>query len=160
MATEADRTSEPDAVPDEDEPLEADAPRLTKGQRLGRGAVVGVLLAVGVAAGYTGVRARERDDSFVLKQLHPVLVKKTDVDKMVATAPEPGSKARRTPSVATNCHPANFGALRNPWKCSVRYRSGRTARYEVYVSHDGHFEGEGDGKFSGCCISVPIVSND
>ena len=160
MATRADPTSDPAALQGEDEAPEPDAPGLTYPQRLARGVVVAVLLAVGVAGGYTGVRARERDDAFVLHQLHPTLVKKTDVDKMVATAPEPVSKGRGTPSVSTNCHPANFGDLRSPWKCTVRYRSGRTAHYDVNVEHDGHFTGTGSGRFSGCCISVPIVRPD
>jgi hypothetical protein len=79
------------------------------------------------------------------------------VQAVVAKAPEPVSRSRRTPPVQVRCRPQGGGALRNPWLCSIRYRSGGRAHYRVVVQPDGRYRGDGTGVITGCCVRAPTL---
>jgi hypothetical protein len=47
--------------------------------------------------------------------------------------------------------------LRNPWSCTIRYRSGTRAHYRVIVRPDGSYTGVGTGIIEGCCVKTPTL---
>jgi hypothetical protein len=79
------------------------------------------------------------------------------VAAVVAKAPEPVARARRTRPVRVRCRPQGAGTLRNPWSCTILYRSGTRAHYRVVVQPDGHYEGVGTGIITGCCVEAPTL---
>ena len=79
------------------------------------------------------------------------------VEVEMAREPEPVPAARRTPVVQARCEPKGGGTLRNPWVCTVRYRSGTQAHYLVAVQPDGSYSGIGTGIIEGCCVKVPTL---
>jgi hypothetical protein len=78
------------------------------------------------------------------------------VQALVGKAPEPVLAARRTPLASVRCAPGREPALRNPWSCRLRYRSGTLAHYRVVVEPDGRYEGVGSGVIEGCCVKTPL----
>jgi hypothetical protein len=70
----------------------------------------------------------------------------------VARAPEPVAPAKRTRPEQVRCLPGAGGTLRNPWSCTVRYRSGVRAHYRVVVEPSGYYSGIGTGVIEGCCV--------
>src|ERR1019366_3605919 len=105
-------------------------------QRLVALIVWGVVL-LGVAGTVVALRSRggeevlryEESRSLALKP--PTVLSAARVAAEVAKEPEPVRAARRTPAVQTLCRPKGGGTLRNPWSCTVRYRSGTEAHYLV-----------------------------
>src|ERR1019366_8517694 len=77
------------------------------------------------------------------------------VAAVVAQAPEPVPPARRTRSAQVRCRPGGGGTLRNPWSCTILYRSGTRAHYRVVVQPDGRYTGVGTGIITGCCVEAP-----
>jgi hypothetical protein len=96
---------------------------------------------------YTQSRALGADGASVLSAAH--------VEEWVAKAPEPVRPAQRTAPTLTRCRPGGGGVLRNPWSCTVRYRSGKRADYRVLVQPDGFYRGVGAGIIEGCCVRTP-----
>jgi hypothetical protein len=47
--------------------------------------------------------------------------------------------------------------LRNPWSCTIRYRSGTRAYYRVRVQPNGYYSGTGAGIIDGCCVKTPML---
>jgi hypothetical protein len=119
-----------------------------------------VVLAPLVAASLAGVAlalgSRGADDEFLYRQRHPLRLRPAQVENIVITAPEPVA-GRRTPGAAAHCRPLGRGELRNPWRCRVRYRSGRADRLAVTVRSDGSYLGRysGGATARGCCIQLP-----
>jgi hypothetical protein len=117
----------------------------------------------GVAGTIVGLRSRGSEEVFEYEQsssltLKPVTVlSAAHVAAVVAQAPEPVSPALRTPPVHVNCHPGGGGTLRNPWSCTILYRSGTQAHYRVLVQPDGYYTGTGSGVISGCCVDAPTL---
>jgi hypothetical protein len=79
------------------------------------------------------------------------------VAAVVAQAPEPVPAARRTRPAQVRCRPEGGGTLRNPWSCTILYRSGKRAHYRVVVQPDGHYTGVGTGIITGCCVEAPTL---
>ncbi len=125
--------------------------------------VVWLVALVGVAGSAVAFRSRGSEDLFRLKQsaslaLEPARVlSAARVQRVVAEAPEPVPPARRTPPAQVRCRPGAGGPLRNPWSCSVRYRSGTRAHYRVVVQPDGSYSGVGTGIITGCCVKSPTL---
>jgi hypothetical protein len=76
---------------------------------------------------------------------------------VVAQAPEPVSPAKRTRPASVLCRPGGPGPLRNPWSCTIRYRSGTRAHYRVEVQPNGYYSGTGTGIIDGCCVKTPTL---
>jgi hypothetical protein len=131
-------------------------------QRLAAAIVWGAVLC-GVAGGALALRTRGSEDVFRYEQsrslaLQPgTVLSAAHVQAVVALAPEPVSAARRTRPASVLCRPGGKGVLRNPWSCTVRYRSGTLAHYTVRVQPDGHYGGTGPGIISGCCVKTPTL---
>jgi hypothetical protein len=96
---------------------------------------------------YTQSRALGANGASVLSAAH--------VEEWVAKAPEPVLPAHRTPPALVRCIAGGGGVLRNPWSCTIRYRSGTRAHYRVVVRPNGSYVGTGTGIIEGCCIKTP-----
>jgi hypothetical protein len=107
--------------------------------------------------------SRDSGDLFRLRQSAALALKPATVlsaarvQRVVAEAPEPVPPAKRTPPKQVRCQPGAGGPLRNPWSCTVRYRSGTRAHYRVVVQPDGSYSGVGTGIITGCCVRSPTL---
>ncbi len=125
--------------------------------------VCGAIL-VGVAGTFVALRGRGGEEAFKYEQSSSLALKPSrvlgadQVAAYVALAPEPVSPADRTPAAEIDCRPRGGGILRNPWSCTILYRSGTRASYRVVVQPDGHYTGVGPGIISGCCVAVPSLN--
>ena len=120
-------------------------------------AAVVVAAVAGLAGSVVALSSRGAEAGFVYRQQHPLRLRPAAVERVVRTAPEP-TAGRRQPGVAARCRPGRTRGLRNPWACSVRYRSGRTARLTVGVRDDGSYVGRyrgGTALAQGCCVALP-----
>ncbi|HWX86604.1 MAG TPA: hypothetical protein VNX67_00355 [Solirubrobacteraceae bacterium] len=126
-------------------------------------AVVWMVVLVGIAATVVVLRDRggaglfriEQSRAFALKSA--TVLEAAQVETVVAQAPEPVRPARRTPPALVRCRPGGGGVLRDPWSCTVRYRSGTFAYYRVEVQPDGYYSGTGTGAIDGCCVKTPTL---
>jgi hypothetical protein len=123
-----------------------------------------MVILVGIAATVVVLRQRggaglfriEQSRAFALKSV--TAVKAAQVQAVVAQAPEPVAPAKRTSPVQVRCRPRGGGVLRDPWSCTIRYRSGTQADYRVEVQPDGHYSGTGTGAIDGCCVKTPTLN--
>jgi hypothetical protein len=126
-------------------------------------AVVWMVVLVGIAATVVVLGERGGADIFRIEQsralsLRPATVLEADrVETVVAQAPEPVAAAARTSAAHVRCRPGSAGVLRNPWSCTIRYRSGKEARYLVEVQPHGYYSGRGTGIIDGCCVKTPTL---
>lgn len=118
----------------------------------------------GVAGAVVALRSRGSEDVFEYEQrgslaLKPATVlSAAKVAAVVALAPEPVRKAERTRPAQVRCRPGAGGTLRNPWSCTVLYRSGTRAHYRVVVEPNGYYSGSGTGIIEGCCVDTPTLN--
>ena len=124
-------------------------------------APLAAVIVAGVA-GLTGsvvaLAGRGAEAGFLYRQQKPLRLRPAAVERVVRTAPEP-TDGRRRPGVAARCRPGGTRGLRNPWSCSVRYRSGRRSRLTVRVRDDGSYVGRyggGTALAEGCCVALPL----
>jgi hypothetical protein len=118
---------------------------------------------LGVVGTVVALRSRGSEEAFQYEQSRslaltpsPVL-SAAHVAAVVALAPEPVPPAKRTRPVQVRCRPGGGGTLRNPWSCTILYRSGTRAHYRVIVQPDGHYTGVGTGIITGCCVDAPTL---
>ncbi len=122
-----------------------------------------MVILVGIAAtvvvlrdqGGAGLFRIEQSRAFALKSA--TVLRAAQVEAVVAEAPEPVPAVRRTPPAALRCRPGGVGVLRDPWRCTIRYRSGTRAHYRVEIQPDGHYSGTGTGTIDGCCVKTPTL---
>ena len=115
------------------------------------------LLAAGLAGAISALASRDADTGFLYRQEHPTRISTAQVERVVRTAPDPAT-VPRTPGRRARCRPTTARGLRNPWRCSVSYPSGRTAEYRVLVRADGSYVGRylgGSSTVEGCCVKLP-----
>jgi hypothetical protein len=126
--------------------------------------VVWIVLAVGVAAGMLSLHSRGGVELLRAEQSRAVGLRSTKtltaagVEAVVASAPEPVAPAKRTRPAQVRCRPGTGGTLRNPWSCTIRYRSGVRAHYRVVVEPNGYYSGTGTGIIEGCCVATPTLN--
>jgi hypothetical protein len=126
-------------------------------------AVVWMGILVGIAATAVVLRNRGGEDLFRLRQsralsLTPAkTLSAARVEVVVGLAPEPVPSARRTHPARVLCRAGGAGVLRNPWSCTIRYRSGTRAHYRVEVQPNGYYSGTGTGVIDGCCVKAPTL---
>jgi hypothetical protein len=125
--------------------------------------VVSMTVLVGIAGTAVALHSRGGEDLFRYQQsrsltLTPATVLSAGrVEAFVAKAPEPVPHAKRTRPALVRCLPGGAGVLRNPWSCTIRYRSGTRAHYRVIVRPGGSYTGVGTGIVEGCCIKTPTL---
>jgi hypothetical protein len=126
-------------------------------------AVVFMAILVGIAATVAVLRERGGAGLLRIEQSRALALKPSkivaaaQVEAVVAQAPEPVAAARRTEPAQVRCRAGGGGVLRDPWSCTIRYRSGTLAHYLVRVQPDGHYSGKGSGRIEGCCVKVPTL---
>ena len=126
--------------------------------RIREGVLLVPLVAAGLAGTVAAVGARGADDAFLLRQKSPTIVSREAVEKLVLTAPnlEP---PHESPGVASRCRARGQRELRNPWRCTVSYRSGNRIRLTVTIKPDGSYIGDyfgdQDARADGCCLRIP-----
>ena len=119
--------------------------------------VVAPLLVAGLAGTVVALAGRGAEEAFVHAQRTAQRLETTDVERVVRTAGEP-VRGPHPPGIRARCRSLGSGDLRNPWRCTVTYRSGRRARYEVQLKADGSYVGrhiDGTGVATGCCVALP-----
>ena len=118
--------------------------------------VIVPLVVASLAGAVVALVSRGADDEFLYRQQHPAVLRPEQVERVLVTAPEPVA-VRRTQGVAASCRSGGRAALGNPWRCTVRYRSGGAARLRVTVRSDGSYVGRyrGGAGARGCCIEMP-----
>ncbi|HEV7939039.1 MAG TPA: hypothetical protein VGP18_13585 [Solirubrobacteraceae bacterium] len=127
-------------------------------------AVVWLAILVGVAATAVVIRNRGGEELFRVEQARSLgtrtatVLSAARVEAVVAQAPEPVAIDRRTPPTRVICKPGGSGPLRNPWSCTIEYRSGTHAHYRVQVQPDGYYSGSGTGIIDGCCVKTPTLA--
>jgi hypothetical protein len=126
-------------------------------------AVVSMVILVGIAATAVVLRNRGGEDLFRIEQARSlggasaVVLSAARVEAVVAQAPEPVAPTKRTTPTQVRCRPGGAGVLRNPWSCTIRYRSGVRAHYRVEVQPNGYYSGRGTGLIDGCCVKTPTL---
>lgn len=126
--------------------------------------VVWSAILLGVAATVVVLRNRGGEDLFRLEQSRALasqtatVLSAARVEAVVAQAPEPVAADRRTSPTRVSCRPGGPGPLRNPWSCTIEYRSGTRAHYLVQVQPDGYYSGSGTGIIDGCCVKTPALA--
>ena len=115
-------------------------------------------LAVGLIATVVALNARNSGDAFVPAQRHLQPLGAPAVERIVSTAPAPIDPSANG-QANTRCNAQGSGQLRNPWLCTLRYRSGWTLEYVVNIKGTGAYVGQRQddptGFIKGCCIQVP-----
>jgi hypothetical protein len=123
--------------------------------------VVWTTVLLGVVGAAAALRSRGSEELFRYTQSRSLgangalVLSAAHVEEWVAKAPEPVRAAQRTAPVLVRCRPGRGYVLRNPWSCTIRYRSGTLAHYTVTVHPDGSYRGAGAGIIEGCCIRTP-----
>jgi hypothetical protein len=120
-------------------------------------ALVGAVGAVVALGGRGGEELFRYEQSRSLTVGSATVLSAGRVEAFVAKAPEPVRSAERTPLAVVRCRPGPSRVLRNPWSCTIRYRSGTRAYYRVVVRPDGFYVGTGTGIIEGCCIETPTL---
>jgi hypothetical protein len=119
-------------------------------------ALAGALTA-GLAGTAVALGNRGGDTQFLQDQLRPPALGAAAVERVVRTAPDPFSG--KGSGTSATCSKGGRGLLGNPWTCTVRYKSGKTARLRVDVDDDGTYAGRYLGvagaAATGCCIDLP-----
>ena len=120
-------------------------------------------ILLGVVATAVVLRDRGGEDLFRIQESralslpHASVLSAARVEAVVKLAPEPVPAARRTTPALVRCRPGGAGVLRNPWSCTIRYRSGTRAHYRVQVQPSGYYSGTGTGVIDGCCVEAPTL---
>ena len=122
--------------------------------------ILGALLAVALVGAASALGGRGAESAFLYRQEHPPRLQRTDVERLVATAPDPLTGRGR--ALAASCRPGSARNLRNPWRCTLSYRDGgaagakRRVGFTVRLQRNGAYAGwyRGGGKAVGCCLSV------
>lgn len=124
--------------------------------------IVGLPLAVGLAASVIALDERHDGDLFTADQRYmQPYDQRRSVDQLVATAPAPTAAAANGHPEA-GCRAGSQGVLQNPWRCTLRYRSGLKLHYTVTIRANGSYFGRGRADkngyvntIHGCCLRSP-----
>lgn len=125
-----------------------------------RGPEVAVVLSICIVAlvgALVGLNARGADDQFLLRQENPSKLSADAVEKLMLSSPDPRPPHSRS-GTRSRCTPEGERDLRNPWRCTVQYRSGSVARYRVRINADGSYVAQystGTARARGCCLDLP-----
>jgi hypothetical protein len=126
--------------------------------------LVAPLLAVAVVS-FVVVRSGQGDGAgLITRQQQAEALTARLVASVVRAAPDPVTGAH---GKAARCTPLGSTDLHNPWRCTIRYRSGRVIQYRVTITASGSYSGDQEivhyrrriypdtGRISGCCVSIP-----
>jgi hypothetical protein len=142
----------------------ADAPAGPRFPRLAAAVLLVPLLAVAVVS-FVFIRVHSGDGANLLgRQQQSQALTPASVARVVRVAPDP---VTNQPGRSASCASLGSGLLRNPWRCTISYPSGRRIEYLVTITASGSYTGEHEiiyyqgrrtpdsGEIRGCCIAVP-----
>jgi hypothetical protein len=132
---------------------------MSSGIELRHAFVLGPILAVAIGGVVAGLGGRGADDAFLADQRNPTRVNAEAVEELMLTAPDPEPPHARS-ATRSRCDADGRRELRNPWRCTVQYRSGSVARFVVTIKSDGSYVGDyvGDtARATGCCLRLPAA---
>ncbi len=112
--------------------------------------------ALGIVGAIVAVASHTSDAAFLYRQEHPVEIEPSQLEALLKKAGDPDPATRGAPAEAARCRPGSHGHQRNPWRCEVRYSSGRRIDYRIEVRRDGSYEGSdptGVYGTKGCCLA-------
>ena len=121
--------------------------------------MVAPLAAAALAGAVAAMAGRGADDAFLLRQKNPTRVTTSAVEKLMLSAPAPDIP-HNSPGTEARCSTEGRRELRNPWRCTVRFRSGSVARFLVTIRTDGSYRARYVGSTAtatGCCLDVPAA---
>ena len=122
------------------------------------------LLAVGLVS-FVIVRSQQGEGAtLIARQQQAEALTPAKVERVVRVAPEsPNGRHGRS----ATCRPLGSGELHNPWRCTIRYASGRVVQYRITLRANGSYAGDdqvvsyqgrttpGSGQIYGCCVVIP-----
>ncbi len=126
--------------------------------------IVVPLLAVGVLSFVLARSQQGYGGALVVQQRDTQPLTAALVDKAVRGAPDPVSGEKAS---SATCVPLGRGELRNPWRCVLRYPTGRQFRYQITLNVNGSYTGNHElvllpsprhpdtGSIRGCCVAIP-----
>ena len=123
------------------------------------------LIAVALVS-FFYLRSHQGDGAILANaQRHAQVLTPAGVSRVVQTAPDPDTNAL---GKSASCTPLGHGELHNPWRCTIKYASGRLIQYRVTLHANGSYTGDnqvvhyqgrttsgGSGQISGCCVVIP-----
>jgi hypothetical protein len=110
---------------------------------------------VGVVAALVAINAYQGDTAFVYEQQHPIKIAPGQLESILMRTLEPVARGVGSGVISARCLPGRSGPKLNPWRCTLRYRSGHSLTYRIVVQRSGRFEGidrAGTGVIHGCCL--------
>lgn len=113
-------------------------------------------LSAGLAVAAVALSGFGGDAAFLARQENARPARASEVERLLLTTPSPFAPQRRD-AVEATCASRGSGELRNPWRCTVGYRSGRKARFALSLRYDGSFRADhlgGSGALVGCCVAL------
>jgi hypothetical protein len=121
--------------------------------------VVVPVVAVAIAAVLIGLSGRGAEEAFLVSQKNPTRVSAEAMEKLMLGVPDPAPPHDKSATRA-RCDTSGRRELRNPWNCTIHYRSGGVARLVVTLKNDGSYVGQyvGDtARATGCCLDLPAA---
>ena len=120
--------------------------------------VVAVVSAMGagLAVAAVALSGFGGDAAFLERQQAARPANASEIERLLLTTPSPYAPQRRD-AVEAICVSRGSGELRNPWRCTVGYESGREARFALSLRFDGSFRADhlgGSGALVGCCVAL------
>ncbi len=115
--------------------------------------VLAAALAVAVAA----CAAYGGETAFTRRQASARPAPAVDLERLLFETREPYDRHEGT-VIRADCRSRGGGELQNPWRCRMRYTSGRRAAFRVELHGDGSFRARhigGGGSIAGCCVELP-----
>jgi hypothetical protein len=117
--------------------------------------VVGPTVLVGVIAAVVTTAAHQADPAFVYRQQHPTRIVPGQLELILRRTHEPLPTGAGSTAVSVHCVPGRNGPKLNPWRCTIRYRSGHAITYRILVQSSGRFQGVDRTRvrvIHGCCL--------
>lgn len=117
---------------------------------------LGAVLGTGLTIAAVALGAFGGDAAFLERQRKAAPTRAGDIERLLLTTPSPFAPHRRD-AVEARCTTRGSGELRNPWRCSVAYRSGPKARFRLNIRYDGSFKADhldGSGAVVACCVAL------
>ena len=117
---------------------------------------------VGVIAALVTIFTRQADPAFVYGQQHPARIEPAQLESILMSTREPVASGTGTSAVSVHCLPGRSGPKLNPWRCTIRYRSGDAVAYRITVQPSGRFRGfdsTGVRLVDGCCLRGGAVAS-
>ncbi len=113
-------------------------------------------LAAALAVAVAACAAYGGETAFTRRQASARPAPAVDLERLLFETREPYDRHEGT-VIRADCRSRGGGELQNPWRCRMRYGSGRRATFDVRLRTDGSFVARhvgGTGTITGCCVEL------